>query len=442
MNDILNASKSILDSINTSLLVDLTTPDWYIGKDLQCSEKILFQDIKLLIEQFYNYKPKLNHSLMIHINESITCKACPLNSSIDILVEIFKYIRNRLLSNDLDVIKLSMLLLDFLVKNSGDFKVYLVIGQRKFLKTISVVGRRLYQSQNMIKKSLAVFIFDFIQAWGEAFFNRQDTYPHYYQTYYKLKTVYGIHFPRPDNDPTRVPIFLDFKPRFSSSMYFMNMLDDRSANKFQFLDYSSYESPCYTASEEKTATDITNTEISSIYKCNEKMERDTDWDQYETVSSCKFSYPTVRKSISSERLKISNEIHSSDYDIDFPYSSYPINEHSFYDLNETIEAMPDDLNDSNETVETMSNAKDIESMENFGNVAKCGNSNTERLKFEECIGESFDKGDHSKKMNENEYDRALQVPKLSKKQNTFIPPSSDKQVEVKYFGHQRVVIRK
>jgi hypothetical protein len=83
------------------------------------------------------------------------------------------------------------------------------------MKTLSTVGRRFYFSaEDNHRIGVGVFIMDCIQAWGEAFLPRRQYYPHIVATYEKMTAKYGVRYPRPPFDPTRVPIFLDALTRF------------------------------------------------------------------------------------------------------------------------------------------------------------------------------------------------------------------------------------
>jgi hypothetical protein len=202
------AEKKIKD-LKTTLLVDVRYPERWIGSKLEGKDRILFENVKQLIDRYLSIY--INQSLLVEINDFILKNICVSRSSYVILNELMKYLRIKLLSNNTDIIQHVMILLDFLVKNSVDYKVHLFIGQRKMMKTISVVGRRQRNKPSFTgygHQETADIIFDCIQAWGEAFYSRREVYPHIWATYAKLRHQYHIRFPRPYFDPTRVPIFL------------------------------------------------------------------------------------------------------------------------------------------------------------------------------------------------------------------------------------------
>ena len=59
-----------------------------------------------------------------------------------VLEGMVTYLRHKLLSSDTQTIYYTVLLLDVLVKNSG-YRVHVLIGRKHFMKTLSVVARRI-----------------------------------------------------------------------------------------------------------------------------------------------------------------------------------------------------------------------------------------------------------------------------------------------------------
>eukprot|EP01032_Pedospumella_encystans_P013330 gene13330-15354_t len=137
--------------------------------------------------------------------------------SVPVLSEVVHYLRSLLLSADTELVYHTLVLLDHIVKNSG-FILHVMIGRRKFMKTMSHVARKHTAEIYYANKRVGNLALDCIQAWGEAFYPREEHYPHICHTYTKLKFKYKMHFPRPDFDPTRVPIFLDDVSRIEKAM--------------------------------------------------------------------------------------------------------------------------------------------------------------------------------------------------------------------------------
>lgn len=203
-----NYARKSYQEIRSSFLVDPRLPETWIGRDLDNEEKRIYHEVKNSIERFFSLRT-LNHALMVRINDFISTNICPRSSesSCSILQELFKYLRIKLLNNDVVILEHTAMLLDFLVKNYHDFKVHLLVNQRKFMKTMSVIARR-HLAKGASHYRSALVLLDCIQGWGEGFYSRRHVYPHIWETYHKLVYKHGIHFPRPYFDPTRVPIFL------------------------------------------------------------------------------------------------------------------------------------------------------------------------------------------------------------------------------------------
>jgi hypothetical protein len=135
------------------------------------------------LARFEEIKREINHllrmsgapqALLLQITDSINIVCC-MTSSTPILEEIFKLLRIQLLSDRRDVEK-TVILLDMLVKNS-DYKVHTMIGDRRMMKTLSKVGRRMKSSGH---DTTADLVFDTLQAWGEAFLSRRYVLGHGY----------------------------------------------------------------------------------------------------------------------------------------------------------------------------------------------------------------------------------------------------------------------
>jgi hypothetical protein len=186
--------------------VDIRMPANWVGSSLQGAAKEQFQSLRRKID-LYNLETVTTENLVRILDAIEEVKSCGNDRAVIVLSEIVNYLRTLLLSRDTEVVFHTVILLDCIVKNSG-FIMHILIGRRKFMKTLSLIARRHLNEPSQTHKRVGVFALDCLQAWGEAFYPRQEFYPHIYGTYLKLRTKYKVKFPRPDFDPTRVPIFL------------------------------------------------------------------------------------------------------------------------------------------------------------------------------------------------------------------------------------------
>ena len=206
--------------------VDFAIPTSLIGISLKGDAKHHFEIMISIIDK-YLHSP-LNQSKWCEILDEIeVTKSIGVKNSMKALESTVLYLRHKLLYGDTQTVYYTVLLLDVLVKNSG-YRIHVLIGRKVFMKTMSVISRRYLAKPGLDFKRIAELIIgtefslqisfisiqsctpnkDCIQAWGEAFLPRRHMYPYIYETYMKTRYKYGIRFPRPDFDPTRVPIFL------------------------------------------------------------------------------------------------------------------------------------------------------------------------------------------------------------------------------------------
>jgi hypothetical protein len=186
--------------------VDIRMPANWVGSSLQGPAKEQFLSLRRKID-LYNLESVTTENLVGILDAIEEVKSCGNDRAVIVLNEIVNYLRTLLLSRDTETVFHTVILLDCIVKNSG-FIMHVLIGRRKFMKTLSLIARRHLNEPSQTHKRVGVFAMDCLQAWGEAFYPRQEYYPHIYGTYLKLRTKYNVKFPRPDFDPTRVPIFL------------------------------------------------------------------------------------------------------------------------------------------------------------------------------------------------------------------------------------------
>lgn len=185
---------------------DFHLPSTWIGSTLSGTARMQFINIRKKID-LYNLEPVSSENIITVLDEIEKVKDSGHNESLPVLGEVVNYLRTLLLHSDTEIVFHTVILLDCIVKNSG-YLMHVLIGRRKFMKTLSLIARRHLSETSESHKRVGVYTIDCIQAWGEAFLSRSNHYPHIYQTYSKLRTKYFIKFPRPDFDPTRVPIFL------------------------------------------------------------------------------------------------------------------------------------------------------------------------------------------------------------------------------------------
>ena len=188
----------------------------WIGTALQGSAKKQFTMIRSKID-FYNLCEIDSRNIVVILDLIENVKTEGYARSVPVLSEVVHYLRSLLLSADIELVYHTLVLLDHIVKNSG-FILHVMIGRRKFMKTMSHVARKHTAEIYYANKRVGNLSLDCIQAWGEAFYPREEHYPHICHTYTKLKFKYKMHFPRPDFDPTRVPIFLDDVSRIEKAM--------------------------------------------------------------------------------------------------------------------------------------------------------------------------------------------------------------------------------
>ena len=189
--------------------IDLHFPRSFIGYGLGEWEKKIFDSLKDLAKKFIKSSTRLvNHSVLVQALDEINqTKNYSDEKVMRILGDFVSLLRVYILSNQPNVVVRATVFSDALVKNCGS-RIHVLIGRKSFMKTLSIQARRFRQKSGASNHEACYILLDTIQAWGEAFYTRQVLYPHIFGTYNKLKYKYGITFPRPDYDPTRVPIFL------------------------------------------------------------------------------------------------------------------------------------------------------------------------------------------------------------------------------------------
>ena len=187
---------------------ELHLPSMLIGSALPTQSKVMYDRLIRKMDIYINEQPPRNESLLPiidYIDEIYSY------DNYDIIIPVYSeaiyYLRIQILSTDAAKAYNSIIVADTLVKNSG-YKIHVLIGQRKFMKTMGIIARKYINDVMLAKRQVSMLALDCIQAWGEAFYPRERYYPEIYHTYYNMRHKYQIPFPCPDFDPTRVPIFL------------------------------------------------------------------------------------------------------------------------------------------------------------------------------------------------------------------------------------------
>lgn len=273
-------------------------------------------------------------------------------------------------------------------------------------------------------------ILDCLQAWGEAFYPRRHLYPHIWETYHKLKIFYMIPFPRPDFDPTRVPIFLGplrVKDYQAAIAYRDSMPPDHDdvSNDRQNIQFhiETEEWKCPPTSlldmqEQYVSSTLHEVEKSSILSEELKEEESLG----RTAVADWLDLPTRPAPPLPTRMNVIINEDCLGYSRSIPALSSP-------ESNKSLIKGSDDVSTKSTKVNEICPVEDDR---------KKGNDSSWDDVFVGMEGET---------LNENYAPAVMSDPSLSAKKaairgKTYIPPSSDSSVEVKYFGHQRVVIRK
>lgn len=136
-------------------------------------------------------KSKLDQALLLHIIDEVNCESTP---SV-VLREIMEYLRIQLLSASKHIVQRIIYLVDALIKNCGP-KMYVLVGDRLFMRTLSKVSRAWALKGSRRAKQLGEYGLDTLQAWGEAFETRKTMYPSIYGTYMALRAKPYVSFPR------------------------------------------------------------------------------------------------------------------------------------------------------------------------------------------------------------------------------------------------------
>jgi VHS domain len=123
--------------------------------------------------------------------------------------ETIFYLKKRLSSGHPTTIRLTVCLVEALVKNCG-MRVHKAIGadesSSSFMREMAKVARKYSTKSGSDSKEVADAVLEVIQNWGEAFLPYSKQYPAFVKTYHELRKD-GLPFKTQKTDPDRVPIF-------------------------------------------------------------------------------------------------------------------------------------------------------------------------------------------------------------------------------------------
>jgi hypothetical protein len=196
--------------MSISLPVLYHSPTLWIGENLAPLEKAIYEDIKNEINKLFDKNVPLNNVMFNVVRKLNHTDHLGMDESIPLCKAVFKYLRHCLIDTLSSTGYYKVVhLLDALVRKSG-IRVHVLVGRRRFLQTLSLTARQWKRHANdPVAQESADFAFDCIQAWHEAFYDLRAIFPEYQVVYYKLVWKYKVKFPRPEDDPSRLPIFME-----------------------------------------------------------------------------------------------------------------------------------------------------------------------------------------------------------------------------------------
>ena len=112
-----------------------------------------------MIIQYLHYQAVDNKDLLKIVDVIDGSIKLGIQDSVIMLEEVVKYLRLKVLSTDSSTIFYTMVLIDMLMKNCG-YRIHMLIARVRFMKTISIVTRRLYalSVQNYSNKKTSEFM--------------------------------------------------------------------------------------------------------------------------------------------------------------------------------------------------------------------------------------------------------------------------------------------
>ena len=165
-------------------------------------EKVAFEMICQSLEILFHIEPNFTNKLaqMLQIVDLIENAKHNLSEagSMKVTKKTIIYLRVSLSSNELHIVKMTLILIDILVKNGG-YHLHVAIGNKKFMKAMTKNIIQLSASANADYRIAGILALDIMQGWGEAFtvtLERIKLNPFIAKTYHKLRFQYGFRYPR------------------------------------------------------------------------------------------------------------------------------------------------------------------------------------------------------------------------------------------------------
>lgn len=197
-----------MDKFRFPTSTDFHVPHSMVGMTIRSVPvKEHFQLIRLDIEKYANNNFHLSRLLKI-VDRVDETNCLGHMKSMLVLNHMTTYLRIKLLSDDARIVEKVAVLIDTLVKNCH-YRVHLLIGNRIFMKTFGIVTRQLLIDQRAAYYRVGQRMLDILQGWGEYFSQegRCIIYPHIVDTYQKMQFKYGISYQKAHNSLPRLPIF-------------------------------------------------------------------------------------------------------------------------------------------------------------------------------------------------------------------------------------------
>jgi hypothetical protein len=267
------------------------TPLAFFGLGLSSAEKEIFDKLKMEVEEYIK-APDMSEQLIMLICTSFndTASLLGFEGSVPVLKQLFTFIRHRLLDGNTDQYKRLMYLLDSFVRQCG-IRAQVMVGRKKFLQAVSLTARRYKTYYNSECQSCAALGLDCLQAWGEAFGPHKDVFPFYEEIYLKCKNKYNVLFPRPDHDPSRIPIRIDLSPQWEETNPFRRLFEeDMDASGANTKDELDGELTQYNANLAESMDDC---HVFKSIPSDPNMDTATEANSSSSASS---SPPTVKES--------------------------------------------------------------------------------------------------------------------------------------------------
>jgi len=150
----MSISKSLSKYLPSKL--EITIPTSWIGSQLRGDSRRHYESIKNAIDVFLH--TPLNNSKILEIVDLIEAtKSVGINRSIEILDPVVTFLRHKILHGDTQTVYYTILLVDVLVKNCA-YRIHVLIGRKRFMKTLSLIARRNKERRDAVSQRIANLI--------------------------------------------------------------------------------------------------------------------------------------------------------------------------------------------------------------------------------------------------------------------------------------------